>query len=369
MDKKEITILDLVKIAINWIWVLLLGAVLCAGVAYFYSTQMVTPMYSSSSKYVIQTKGQEANSDVLESQRTVAYAQLVVGTYVDIINTRDFAVEVANYLNGEYTEQKYSAEGVKNIINATLRQAIFEDGGIIEGGKLDEAIDRLADSGFIDDRYKTLPVADVTKSLINGAAAYTDAQFNQEVVKGLESGKIIPDYVYLEEEMYIGISDSNAAEIERIREKLNGEYNYKRVKSMLSFGSAEDSTTFTVNVRSTDPEEAYAVAQLCEIIIPGYIEERYPGSGLATIIDSAVLNEVPTNGNTTLLVLVGFIAGFVLAFVIVYIIELADNRVKNQEELAEKTGLSVMGIIPDTQPEKSNSGAYTYGYGHTYKNK
>ena len=39
----------------------------------------------------------------------------------------------------------------------------------------------------------------------------------------------------------------------------------------------------------------------------------------------------------------------------------------SQEELAEKTGLSVMGIIPDTQLEKNNSGAYTYGYGHNHK--
>ena len=53
MDKKEITILDLAKIALNWIWVLLIGAALFAGIAFFYSTQMVTPMYSASSKYVI----------------------------------------------------------------------------------------------------------------------------------------------------------------------------------------------------------------------------------------------------------------------------------------------------------------------------
>ena len=39
--------------------------------------------------------------------------------------------------------------------------------------------------------------------------------------------------------------------------------------------------------------------------------------------------------------MVGFAAGLILAFVIVYIIELADNRIKDQDELAEKTGYEV----------------------------
>ena len=361
MKKKEITILDLAKIALNWIWVLLLGAVLCGAIAFFYSTQMVTPMYASSSKYVVQTKGQGQTGDILDDQRTVAYGQLVVGTYVEILNTRDFAVEVADYLSGNYSEKKYSEEGVKNIINASIRQAIFEDKGMIEGGKFDAVIDNLIASGFIDESYRDMPVAEAAKSLITDADQLTNSQFNQEVVKGLESGNLIPNYVNLEDDMYVGVSDEEKEKLDEIRAALGDGYDYKRIKSMIGFSSAEESTTFTVSVRSADPKEAYYIARLCEIIIPDYIDELYPGSGLATTIDSAVYNPNPTNNNTFLLVLVGLVGGFVLAFVIVYIIELADNRVKNQEELAEKTGLSVMAIIPDTTTEKNNSGAYTYG--------
>lgn len=361
MKKNEITILDLAKIALNWIWVLLIGAVLCAGIAYFYSTQMVTPMYSSSSKYVVQTKGQGETSDILESQRTVAYAQLVVGTYVDILNTRDFAVEVADYLNGDYKEKVYSDDGIKNIINNSIRNAIIADGGIIEDGTLRQVIDALADSGFINEENKALPVIDVAKAFANNGIKYTDDAFKKQVVQELENGKLIPDYVNVEEEMYIGVSDAEKELIEEIRGKLGETYDYKRIKGMISFSSAEESTTFNVTVTSTDPEEAYQIARLCEIIIPDYIDERYPGSGLATTIDSAVYNPNTINNKTVLMTLVGFIGGFVLAFVIVYIIELADNRVKSQEELAEKTGLSVMAIIPDTTNEKNNSGAYTYG--------
>lgn len=359
MEKKEITILDLVKIAARWMWVLILGAVACALIAYFYSTKMVTPMYSSSSKYVVQTKGQGETGDILDDQRTVAYAQLVVGTYIDILNTRDFAVDLVNYLNGDYKEKTYSPEGIKNIINATIRQAIFEDGGIIDGGKFDAAIDALAGSGFIDATNKALPVADVAKNLIENADMYTDSQFREQVVMALENGKLIPEYVNLEDEMYLGISDEDAEKIELLRKELGDkEFNYKAIKGALSFGTAEESTTFTITIKSPDANEAYAIARLCEIIVPGYIEERYPGSGIPTTIDSAVLNESPINNNTFLLTLIGFVAGFVLAFVICYIIELADNRVKNEDDLAAKTGLSVVGIIPDTQIEKNSSYAY-----------
>lgn len=377
MEKKEITILDLVKIAARWFWVLLLGAVLCAGIAYFYSEKMVTPVYSSRSKFVIQTKGQDASSDVLESQRTVAYAQLVVGTYIDIANTRNFAEELAFYMNGNHREMTYSDEGLKSVINTYIRHGLIADGGMVDGGRLDRIIDELADSGFIDASYKDVPVADAVESLImneNVTSTLTDEEIGKKVQEYLLDEKWIPDYILDGKEIFVGDTDEK---IEKLKALGLGEgipyggegreYRAGYIKSLISFSSAEESTTFTITVTSSDANEAYTIAKLCEIIMADYIEEIYPGTGFVTPIDSAVkpgTAPTPINKNTTLLTLVGFVAGLVLAFVIVYIIELADNRIKNQDELAEKTGLSIMGIIPDTQLEKKNSGAYSYGYGY-----
>ena len=315
-------------------------------------------MYAESSKFVIQTKDQGETGDILDDQRTVAYAQLVVGTYIDILNTRDFNNEVAAYLKNEKPmERHYSAEGKKTIINSLMRQAIYEDGGLVEDGNLDKVIDYLIDEGFLEESDRNRPVADVAKECITKADKYTDAQFSEEIVKGIENKKILPDYVYLEDDLYKGHTTAEWQEIQEITKQLKG----NDTPYSIGFSSAEESTTFTVTVRSADADKACKIARLCEIIIPDYIEERYPGKGLAAIIDSSDDEATRTNNNTALLTIVGFIGGFILAFVIVYIIELADNRVKNQEELAEKTGLSVMAIIPDTTNEKSNSGAYTYG--------
>ena len=377
MDKREITILDLVKIALNWIWVLLLGAGICAAVAFFYSTKMVTPMYSASSKYVIQTKGQEATSDVLESQRTVAYAQLVVGTYIDIVDTRNFASEVASYMNGEVGTRTYT----KDAIDTLFKYGILVDGGIVENGELRKIINDLAAAGVLDASASQKSVAEVAKEKFTLNKATLSGKTSEEIdayfEKALSYEELFPtimkDKNLLKDEVYVGMSAEKLEELAAIglgdKSYSNKEYTANGVKGMIGFSSAEESTTFTLRVTSPDAKEAYTVARLCEIIMADYIEEIYPGTGVVSVIDSAQLNENPINNNTALLTLVGFIAGFVLAFVVVYIIELADNRVKNQEELAEKTGLSIMGIIPDTQLEKNNSGAYTYGYGHNYKIK
>ncbi len=370
MDKKEITILDLAKIALNWIWVLLIGAALFAGIAFFYSTQMVTPMYSASSKYVIQTKGQEATNDILESQRTVAYAQLVVGTYVDIVDTRNFAAEVAKYMNGEVGERTYS----KDAIDTLFKYGILADKGIVEDGTLRDVIDELAAAGVLDASAADRSVKDVARERFTlnneSLSGKTTEEIDAYLDKALSYDELFPaiigDKNLLKETVYLGISNEKMKQLSALglgdrKYNENKVYFPNEINGMISFSSAEESTTFTLTVTSPDAKEAYTVAHLCEIIMADYIEEIYPGTGVVSVIDSAVLNPNPINNNTALLTLVGFVAGFVLAFVIVYIIELADNRVKNQEELAEKTGLSIMGIIPDTTLEKNNGGAYTYG--------
>lgn len=369
MEKKEITILDLAKIALNWIWVLLLGAVICAAVAFFYSTKMVTPMYSASSKYVIQTKGQGETENILDDQRTVAYAQLVVGTYIDIVDTRNFANEVAKYMNGENGTGTYT----KDAVDSLFKYGILVDKGIVENGTLREVINELADAGVLDASDKEKTVSAVARERFSRNDTTTSGMTTEELDAYLDEvlrydslfEKIIKDKQLLNENIYTGMSSDKLAELRKIgigdKSYSDKEYTANGIAGMLSFSSAEESTTFTLTATSTDANEAYAVARLCEIIVADYIEEKYPGTGVVTVIDSAQLNGNPINNNTALLTLVGFIAGFVLAFVVVYIIELADNRIKNQEELAEKTGLSVMGIIPDTQYEKNNSGAYTYG--------
>ena len=264
MDSKEITIVDLFKIAIRWMWLIVISAVLCAGIAFFYSENVVQPAYSAKTRYLIQTnKGNE--NDLLDSQRKIAYAQLVVGTYIDILDTRNFAEEVSFYMNGN---TKWGEDSDQK--TASMKELGLANGGVPYGNR-------------------------------------------------------------------------------------SKEYTADEIKRKISYSTAEESTTFTVSVVSGDYKEAYAISKCIEFVISDYIDSKYPGVGEVVTIDKAVENPNPINNNTVLYTLIGFIAGFAVAFVFAYIVEMADNRIKNEKELADKTGLSIMGIIPDAQFEKGTT--------------
>ena len=256
MEKNEISLVDLMKIAIKWIYLIVAGMLVFGIALYVYSANFVTPKYEASTKYCIQTRGQSIESDVLDSQRTVAYAQLVLGPYIDILDTRDFAQEVAFYMNGNEKDT--------------------------------DSADKKADiSEFL--KYKP---ADRT---------YT------------------PD----------------------------------GVKSMITYKSEEEKISFDVTVNSGSHEEAYAIACCIQTIASDYIEEKYPGVGVVTVIDQAILSDKPVNNRTLLMTLAGILLGAFVTFALAYILECADTRIKDEQTLAEKTGVAIIGIIPDMSAEAS----------------
>ncbi len=255
MDKKEIALIDLCKIAIKRIYLLVAAMIIFGAAFYMYSKNVEKPQYEASTKYCIQTRGQSVESDVLDSQRDVAYAQLVLGTYIDILNTRDFSEEVAFYMNGN---------------------------------------ERLSDSA--EKRMLLSAVVDYVK----------------------DNGK---------------------------------EYTADGIKQMIKYGSEEEKISFDVSVQSGSHEEAYAIAKCIEIIASDYIEKKYPGVGVVTVIDKAILSDKPVNNRVVLMTLAGILFGLILSFAIVYIIEITDTRVKDEKTLAEKTGIAVIGVIPDMNSE------------------
>ncbi len=269
--------------------------------------------YKSTSKFVIQTKGQSAGSDILDSQRTVAYAQLVVGTYIDIVNTNNFAKEVAFYMNGNVKEKVLTQDAV----NAFICKGILEDGGIFDtvidenGNKINShlknAIILLADEGLI-------PYGDVEKNVYDvlharmtarnqeslKAEGYTSEQISQIVTNRLLDIEGLLDIIeqnidsYMEE-AFCGDSEEKIellkelglAQGESYQDK---EYTSESIRDMMSFSEPkENSIVFGITVESEDSEEAYTIAKVCEIIISDYIEEHYPGNGFIKCIETATI--------------------------------------------------------------------------------
>ena len=109
MDKREFALSDIFSIAIKWLWMIVVGAVVCGAIAYYYNSFVVVPLYRSTTKMFVQTKDEGKSANVVDSQRSFAFGQMVVSDYMDIFKTYTFAEEVAFYLAGN-TKQTDSAQ-------------------------------------------------------------------------------------------------------------------------------------------------------------------------------------------------------------------------------------------------------------------
>ncbi len=109
MEKREVTFSDIFEIAIKWWWMIVIGAVVLGTAVFYYNNFCVTPLYSSTTKMFVQTKGEDKSSSVLESQRSFSFGQMVVSDYMDIFRTYTFSDELAFYLSGQ-TRESDSAE-------------------------------------------------------------------------------------------------------------------------------------------------------------------------------------------------------------------------------------------------------------------
>jgi len=146
MDNREFTLSDLFGLAFKWIWMIIIGMVVVGAAAFYFSKFCVTPMYSSTSKYYVQTKMQQQqatqaadSNSVLNDQRSFVYAQTVVSGYIEVLDTYNFANELSDYLAGEIKDgdsgekvaklkelgapsKKYSGKALKKMVTFSTKE-------------------------------------------------------------------------------------------------------------------------------------------------------------------------------------------------------------------------------------------------------
>lgn len=116
MENREFSLADFFAIAAKWLWLIVIGMVFCGLVTFYYSTFMVTPVYSSTSKFLTYADYGDTNQgnvhgsqQILDNQRGVSLAQMVAVENVEILGTRYFANELKFYLDGN-TKKSDSVE-------------------------------------------------------------------------------------------------------------------------------------------------------------------------------------------------------------------------------------------------------------------
>lgn len=229
MEKREFTLADLFAMAMKWLWVLIIGMVV-AGAAFFYFSKFcVTPMYSSTSKFLVQTKNvqqsPQGSQQLLDEQRGIALSQMVVTEYIEVLDTRYFADALLKYVNGSFKETaspekiammksfgqiqgKYDSSGLERMIAFKTKEESAAFSVQVTGANANDA--------YIIAKYIEVIMQDYLEeknpgagkiSVIDGAL-YTGAPINNNVIINTLLGIIIGAIIAFVVVFVIDINDT-----------------------------------------------------------------------------------------------------------------------------------------------------------------
>ena len=125
MEKREITLSDLISILLKRFWIILAVMIVGGLLAYYYATNMVTPLYTAQTKYLVDTAILSDNTESsanIEEQRNNVLSKLMASNYIEILNTRMFADYLADILQDMPLSNEYSDDNLFNMIKYTYEE-------------------------------------------------------------------------------------------------------------------------------------------------------------------------------------------------------------------------------------------------------
>lgn len=123
-----------------------------------------------------------------------------------------------------------------------------------------------------------------------------------------------------------------------------------RVRSMISTGSLDGTEAFYVRVSASDPDLALNVAKAVEKYAPAEIINIVE-AGSVKVLNPPRLAVTPDNANVTKSIVLGGMAGFMLSAVFFILINIFDNHIRSEEDLAA-FGLPILGSVPTIENEQ-----------------
>ena len=132
---------------------------------------------------------------------------------------------------------------------------------------------------------------------------------------------------------------------ELVDKRLNLDYSYTKLSSMISVSNPANTHVLYVSAKSPDPQEAKmiadAYAQVAREFIATKMDMREPN-----IFEEAMLPSRPVSPQKTRDIVIGFLLGALLAAAVVTIKFLSDDRILSGEDIAKAGNLTTLGMIP-----------------------
>lgn len=154
------------------------------------------------------------------------------------------------------------------------------------------------------------------------------------------------------------ISDST---LNIVIDNLNLDYSSGTLRSMIS-SSVAYYPYFDITVTCDDPEEAAQIANELANVLYAQVSKIVGGSSL-THVDEAYPPKSPSGPDTMKNVIIGFALGFVIGCLAIIIVELANNKINDDDYLINKYGIPVLASITDSDALTHKGYGYYKKYG------
>jgi capsular polysaccharide biosynthesis protein len=118
----------------------------------------------------------------------------------------------------------------------------------------------------------------------------------------------------------------------RLKAEAGLPYTIDEIMDMIRMGTSNNTEFLRVTITANRPEMAvYMLEKFVEICVLEF--DRIIESGRISLVDSPYSTEKPVFPDTTLFLILGFLAGFALTYLIVFIKEILDIKVKAEDDL------------------------------------
>lgn len=107
-----------------------------------------------------------------------------------------------------------------------------------------------------------------------------------------------------------------------------------------------DSSMLSISVQYEDPELVADIANELSMALIQRTSELFKMENVS-MVDKAVVTEKPVYPRPFLVIAFGFLAGVVLSMGLILVLVYYDDTVDNLEDIEKKTGLRLIGIVPD----------------------
>lgn len=148
--------------------------------------------------------------------------------------------------------------------------------------------------------------------------------------------------------------------LEEVIEETGVSYSYEELRDMVSASAVNSTEIFQIVVTSADAKEAALLANTIATSLPDHISSVIEGCSVR-IVENAVVPTRPVSPSVSKNTALGGLLAVVLCCGVLVMIELFNDKICEEDDLRQVSGLPILAGIPELLGSKSAGGYYGYG--------